>query len=841
MIKPYNFALDIKGRNTIPKIECVAGDTNSYELNISLIDGALAVPLTDQTARLICRKADGTTVFQDFTIINALAGNISTILSTQSIACLGNVDAEIKIYGLNTELLTSVQFHYSVIASLLNDATVVSTNEYTALTTALTTVGSISNKAEQVDLNAETAARLTDKAETAAIRPTYIINPTDDPQAIFDAGAAGDSFIFARGIHSHAPINNGAVLYIDKTCTIELAEGAILKIPDNIVPFNATAEIIKNFSAVNIGLDDLSVGGTYALTTGRAYAIQVDTIGGVDTFKWSREFNDPTVWQGSGIPITGGFQTLEEGIQIKFNAVTGHTLNSLWLVCYGVAPHYGIRVGTGFQETAIDGVTICGDGTIDLNRNNQYTHNEYTKFLPCCVLVNGRVTGIEITTKNLINGARPVQAYGENTGVYNLDGTVTGGISYDIDGIAVKNTMINDCSSGHLFGFPEHRGKVKNLTLDNNDGINSGMLVELNHGLEGYSVVNNTYRGATKSMIILWRHSNKGSIHGNRMYGNTDGTIPILSINSPPTWQQPENFVEYDNLNIDSLANGKNARSFGYTNKSAGLGATVGGGENNVASNNYGVVAGGSGNIASGNTSGILAGLNNTVVGAYSGVLVGTANNISAGSHNAVVSGANNNVSGTYNTASGNGNVLSGNYNDTKGLSNSTISDHGRISGQGHIVNKKYANIQGLEGSTDWEAETLLANGKFTVVGDAKTSKLCLKTKTTTLTFVQMLSNLSEITIPLHTTVAYKITCIGMSEDDSQQGMWTAQGIVTRSAGDVSVKGGTVTKVYSDSATWDFQVVAYTTTECLNLRAHGDVSQNVRWVATVELTVVKTQ
>lgn len=152
MIKTYNLTVNIKVQKTIPRIECVKGDTNSYELNINLIDGTLPMDLTNQTARLVCRKHDGTTVFQDFTIVNALSGNISTVLSTQSIACLGNVIAEIKIYGLNTELLTSVRFSYTVVDSLLTEDTVVSTNEFSALTTALGTIDAMDNRVDGVDV-----------------------------------------------------------------------------------------------------------------------------------------------------------------------------------------------------------------------------------------------------------------------------------------------------------------------------------------------------------------------------------------------------------------------------------------------------------------------------------------------------------------------------------------------------------------------------------------------------------------------------------------------------------------------------------------------------------------
>ena len=38
LIKDYDITMDIKGRSNIPRIECVQGDTNSYRLNISLID-----------------------------------------------------------------------------------------------------------------------------------------------------------------------------------------------------------------------------------------------------------------------------------------------------------------------------------------------------------------------------------------------------------------------------------------------------------------------------------------------------------------------------------------------------------------------------------------------------------------------------------------------------------------------------------------------------------------------------------------------------------------------------------------------------------------------------------
>jgi len=138
MVKPWNFTFNIKSRNILPVIELTQGDGNAYRFNINLVDGALPVPLANQTVRLVLKKADGTSVFKDFEIIDAVAGKVSILLTSQAAAILGNVDASIKIYGLNMELLTSTMFNFKVVADLMNESTIVSANEFSVLTEALT-------------------------------------------------------------------------------------------------------------------------------------------------------------------------------------------------------------------------------------------------------------------------------------------------------------------------------------------------------------------------------------------------------------------------------------------------------------------------------------------------------------------------------------------------------------------------------------------------------------------------------------------------------------------------------------------------------------------------------
>jgi len=77
------------------------------------------------------------------------------------------------------------------------------------------------------------------------------------------------------------------------------------------------------------GLDDFSVSGTYTGTEPAYYTIQLtNAASSPDQFKWSK--NGGTL--STATNITGGNQTLSDGVQIKFVAIDGHTLNDIWTV-----------------------------------------------------------------------------------------------------------------------------------------------------------------------------------------------------------------------------------------------------------------------------------------------------------------------------------------------------------------------------------------------------------------------------------------------------------------------------------------------------------------------------
>mgnify|MGYP003662733813 CR=1 FL=1 len=83
-----------------------------------------------------------------------------------------------------------------------------------------------------------------------------------------------------------------------------------------------------------VGLNDLTDNNTYSGSDDIRYEIQVDGVVGTNTFQW-REFNVSTGVTGAYttlVAMTGGAQTLSNGLQVTWGATTGHTLNDEWVI-----------------------------------------------------------------------------------------------------------------------------------------------------------------------------------------------------------------------------------------------------------------------------------------------------------------------------------------------------------------------------------------------------------------------------------------------------------------------------------------------------------------------------
>ena len=121
------------------------------------------------------------------------------------------------------------------------------------------------------------------------------------------------------------------------------------------------------------GLDDAYFTGHYKGTAAsQTYYVRIDGVGtgtgGVDTFEWSVDNFSTT--EATGVDITGDDQLLNSGINIFFNATTGHTLNDTWS---GTASPVNVDTGwTSNRNTGAIGVGYTHMGVVYDVASNQF-------------------------------------------------------------------------------------------------------------------------------------------------------------------------------------------------------------------------------------------------------------------------------------------------------------------------------------------------------------------------------------------------------------------------------------------------------------------------------------
>jgi hypothetical protein len=97
-----------------------------------------------------------------------------------------------------------------------------------------------------------------------------------------------------------------------------------------------TGKIATVIQTTGTGLNDASVDAsthTLGVSGYQEYEITIDASGTPDTFKWrQRLFGGTYGGYTTGVAITGAYQTLANGVKIKFNATTGHTLNNVFTI-----------------------------------------------------------------------------------------------------------------------------------------------------------------------------------------------------------------------------------------------------------------------------------------------------------------------------------------------------------------------------------------------------------------------------------------------------------------------------------------------------------------------------
>jgi glycerophosphoryl diester phosphodiesterase len=132
-----------------PSFTVNTNDLKTLQVNITINQDKKALDLTNATVTLAIKKPDNKTVFQDVTVVDALAGSCKLTLNTQAYVVPGFHKAEVMIYyGTDTVAVTS-QFSYTANKGIMNDSSIESTNEFQAISKVVSDAVSIKTEAQQ--------------------------------------------------------------------------------------------------------------------------------------------------------------------------------------------------------------------------------------------------------------------------------------------------------------------------------------------------------------------------------------------------------------------------------------------------------------------------------------------------------------------------------------------------------------------------------------------------------------------------------------------------------------------------------------------------------------------
>jgi hypothetical protein len=118
----------------VPAIEILKSDTGTRKFSITLKSDGVALDITDLTARIYFKKADGNITQGDPTIVDAATGQISYTLQTNDVAKTGQVICQITLSDASGGRITTFYFDFDVIDTAYSDEAVQSTTEFSLLT-----------------------------------------------------------------------------------------------------------------------------------------------------------------------------------------------------------------------------------------------------------------------------------------------------------------------------------------------------------------------------------------------------------------------------------------------------------------------------------------------------------------------------------------------------------------------------------------------------------------------------------------------------------------------------------------------------------------------------------
>lgn len=134
MAKTYNrLEIDVNKKPT-DIITAVQADSNSRYLDVSLFNNGVPLDLTGHEVKIFMAKPEESgEIWNDGVITNAKEGRCEFLMTTEALARMGHLQAQISIWKDNTEILSTQIFEINVTKTLLGNSSVESSNEYGTL------------------------------------------------------------------------------------------------------------------------------------------------------------------------------------------------------------------------------------------------------------------------------------------------------------------------------------------------------------------------------------------------------------------------------------------------------------------------------------------------------------------------------------------------------------------------------------------------------------------------------------------------------------------------------------------------------------------------------------
>lgn len=176
------------------------GDADSRYLDVSLYSNSVSIDLTGKSVKIYFLKPDSTAVYTEGEITDASAGRCQFLISGQTLAVAGTLQAEITIYDGTTEVLSTQTFNIYILPSIRDDDAPPSTNEFGVLVTlfqniqnVMTTINNVLAGFDSLEVSTDAAKVSADGAKSAA--ETY---GTSISNKIGTSGDSSGTTVFGR-------------------------------------------------------------------------------------------------------------------------------------------------------------------------------------------------------------------------------------------------------------------------------------------------------------------------------------------------------------------------------------------------------------------------------------------------------------------------------------------------------------------------------------------------------------------------------------------------------------------------------------------------------------------